>query len=280
MEFGSGISLQANPGARMIWRLILLFLLSLPGKVDAQRAFQLAPPLIRYPSVFFERELLVGLDFAQPGARIHYTLDGSLPTEADAVYTQPILIREARVTVQARSFAPGFLPSAVSAITFIRQGLPVRSVAGTSPDPKYPGNGLPSLIDNRGGILHTGSPTWIGYQVDHIELEVELDRPENVQSVLLHFLENQGSWIFMPEQIEVWAYDDLKKEYVSLGRQSFPPGITASAQPSCRPVLVPAVSPQQIHKLKLVIQVLKKIPDGHPAQGQHAWAFIDEIKIY
>jgi hypothetical protein len=32
--------------------------------------------------------------------------------------------------------------------------------------------------------------------------------------------------------------------------------------------------------LKLVLLPLKIIPAWHPAKGNHAWLFIDEIKVY
>jgi hypothetical protein len=32
-------------------------------------------------------------------------------------------------------------------------------------------------------------------------------------------------------------------------------------------------------KLKLVIKSNKKLPKGHPAEGEYAWLFIDEILL-
>ena len=34
---------------------------------------------------------------------------------------------------------------------------------------------------------------------------------------------------------------------------------------------------QKAEKLRLVIKSNKKLPKGHPAQGEYAWLFVDEI---
>jgi hypothetical protein len=49
----------------------------------------------------------------EPGAEIHYTLDGTVPTKADPVYRQPIQLREPTI-VRARAFKTGFVKSIVS----------------------------------------------------------------------------------------------------------------------------------------------------------------------
>jgi hypothetical protein len=49
----------------------------------------------------------------EAGAEIHYTLDGTVPTKADPVYSQPIQLREPTI-VRARAFRAGFVKSIVS----------------------------------------------------------------------------------------------------------------------------------------------------------------------
>ena len=54
---------------------------------------------------------------ATPGARIYYTLDGSLPTEASPLYTGPLHLTTAGV-VRARAFLSGWLPSVASVANY------------------------------------------------------------------------------------------------------------------------------------------------------------------
>ncbi len=69
------------------------------------------------------------------GENVHYTLDGSDPTESDAEYTEPITVTETTV-VRAASFPEGQLPSeSVTWSYFLREGstLPIVSLV-TDPD--------------------------------------------------------------------------------------------------------------------------------------------------
>jgi predicted alpha-1,2-mannosidase len=56
------------------------------------------------------------------GATIHYTLDGSEPTEQSAVYTQPLTI-SANATIKAKGFKQGYEPSATTNVEATRADL-------------------------------------------------------------------------------------------------------------------------------------------------------------
>jgi hypothetical protein len=53
-----------------------------------------------------------------PGATIHYTTDGSTPTESSATYAAPVTVA-ASETLKAMATAPGDTPSAVASATFV-----------------------------------------------------------------------------------------------------------------------------------------------------------------
>lgn len=61
--------------------------------------------------------LKVGLE-AEAGATIHYTTDGSEPTEQSAIYTDSILLNRMTTTVQAIAVVEGKLNSAIASATF------------------------------------------------------------------------------------------------------------------------------------------------------------------
>lgn len=70
----------------------------------------LAPPVISPSAGNFEKPLEVGFNQNEPGAEIHYTLDGSVPTASDPLYVKPLKL--ARPTIlRARAFKPGFTRS-------------------------------------------------------------------------------------------------------------------------------------------------------------------------
>ena len=65
----------------------------------------------------------VTLACAVPGAAIRYTLDGSEPTEASALYEGAVTCSNAMTLVRARAFKTGMAPSAISQAGFFRRGM-------------------------------------------------------------------------------------------------------------------------------------------------------------
>ena len=60
----------------------------------------------------------VALSTSTPGAVIHYTLDGSTPSESSPVYAGPVPVSEKTTTIRAIAIAPGLPPSSVSSAAY------------------------------------------------------------------------------------------------------------------------------------------------------------------
>lgn len=260
-------------------RIGLLLVPVLFQQVSAQNSFQLAPPLLKYASVFFSHEASVEIKFAQPGATVHYTCNNREPTEKDPVYTGPVLLKKNFTTLKAKAFGKDFLPSETVAVTFIKDGKKIRTVESTPADPKYPGNGSCSLTDNQGGFSPAGSPTWLGYRCDTVTVKVELEKPQTVKAVLLNFLQSESSWIFLPDEIVIYRFDKKTNRFRPLGKQ-YLSSEKETKDSRCAYRLVAAKRNTITDKLLINLVVKKAIPEWHPAKGQHAWMFMDEIKIY
>lgn len=67
--------------------------------------------------------LTVTLSTSTPGARVHYTLDGSEPASSSPLYLRPLILEQS-ATVKARSFRDGLLDSFVSAARYTITGEP------------------------------------------------------------------------------------------------------------------------------------------------------------
>jgi hypothetical protein len=80
----------------------------------------------------FEDSVTVSVSSPTPGAEIHYTTDGSEPTESSPLYSGAFVLT-ATTTVRARAFHPGMLPSRVSVAGFAeaREFTP-KGIAGLS----------------------------------------------------------------------------------------------------------------------------------------------------
>jgi len=240
---------------------------------------QLAPPLLKYQSVFFKDAATVELSFAQHGTSIHYTLNNQLPTEKDKIYTRPILVNNLITTVKAITAGEGFLSSEVVAATFIKDGLKIISIQQTAANERFPGNGNNTLIDNEGGMVDLNAKTWFGYQQDSVEINMLLEDRQKISSVLIHCLQDNGGWIFLPEHIQVFYFEEAKKSFQLVAEQ-WNPSKEIITGASCVPIIITLPKKIMARKIKIVLRGIQSLPEGHPGKGKPGWLFIDEIKLY
>jgi hypothetical protein len=76
-----------------------------------------APVIEPAPGTYID-EVSVVMSTPTPGATIHYTTDGSTPTESDQAYTGAFPLTEDTI-LSARAFAPGTTPSTVTTAEYI-----------------------------------------------------------------------------------------------------------------------------------------------------------------
>jgi hypothetical protein len=259
--------------------LLLLLFACWIQPVFSQELFQLAPPLLKYSSVFFENSTSVQIRFAQEGTRVHYTLNGQEPTKEDQVYKGPVTITQNLTTLKAKSFGAAFLPSETATVTFIKDGKRVKSLTYTAPHTSYPGKGEQSLTDNLGGEAQTSSNNWMGYQCDTVSIRVDLGRKQKVNSVLLHFLQSESAWIFLPELIRVYVDNPKTPGFQLLGTEQLSVEKETTGS-QCRYSMIKASRKMKTQHVYITLLVRKEMPAWHAAHGQHAWMFIDELKIY
>ena len=254
---------------------LLFFLSSFTARAQQ---FQLAPPYIKFSSVFFDKSQLVEMKFEQPGTVIRYTLDGKEPNTQSNAYTEPVLINRHNQVLKAKVFGDGFLPSETVEERFVNQGLKILSCSSSSPNPKYPGNSSKILIDGQGGSPSFGDGSWLGFDCDSVSFLIQLSQKETVSSIMAHLMESQGSWIFLPQSVSVYSLENGTKAQVTLK----PITINNKEQKASLAQLsfFEFTKPVQTQTLQLEMQVVRKMPEWHPAKGEHAWLFIDEIKVY
>ncbi len=260
--------------------IILLQALVLSTFCVGQSPVQLAPPLLKYQSVFFKNEAIVELKFAQKGTQIHYTLNGKNTKGKDLIYSKPIQIKNSFTTVNAMVEGDGFLPSEMVSATFIKDGLEIQSVEYSPASVRFRGNGKNTLVDNEGGKTDLNSPTWLGYQQDSVELIVLMKKKEKLSSVLINCLQDHGSWVFLPGQIRLYYFDERSQAYQLIAEQVTPAKEIINGA-SCIPIIMKPSSKKILaSKIKIIMRGIQSLPEAHPGKGQPGWLFIDEIKVY
>jgi hypothetical protein len=76
-----------------------------------------AAPTFSLPGGTYSRAQTVALYDSAPDATIYYTINGTTPTKASAVYTSPIMITKSQ-TVKALATAPGYSASKIASATY------------------------------------------------------------------------------------------------------------------------------------------------------------------
>jgi uncharacterized repeat protein (TIGR03806 family) len=79
------------------------------------------PPAISPVQGNYDKPIEATLTDAEPGAIIRYTLDGSLPTASDLIYTKPIHLTGSTI-LRAKAFKPGFTKSITAQQVFVIGG--------------------------------------------------------------------------------------------------------------------------------------------------------------
>ena len=259
--------------------LNIMLALSLCLHCLGQTPVQLAPPLLKSSSVFFKQAAIVELKFAQQGTHIYYTLNGQAPTEKDNIYKKPIQIKKSLTTLRAITAGAAFSPSEIVSVTFVKDGLEIKSEQHSNPNEKYQGNGVNTLFDNEGGVANMKSTNWIGYQQDTVEIMVEMKTSQPLHSVLIDFLQDYKSWVFPPQIISVEYFNQSNQTFELFSEKKFEFNKSNNA-PECRPILLTAENKIVTDQLKIKLYGFTSLPDWLAGKRRHGWIFVDEIKVY
>lgn len=254
--------------------LILAFL-----PAFSQKTLKLAPPYIQFESVFYEKQGNAALEFAKENTQIRYTTNGQDPTEKDRLFTKPIVLKKKSSVLKARVFGAGFEASETVGATFYKAGFRIDSVATTLPHQLYPGSGPKTLIDRLGGRDAFNSKTWMGFASDMVQMEIRLKSPVKVKRIMLHVLENQAAWIYLPHKVEVYAQAKEGGPWELISQTEGETGDFQSKS-QCRAFWIKLQKAPKTRHLLVKAYPLAKIPDSHPGKGNPAWLFIDEVNLY
>jgi hexosaminidase len=112
----------------------------------------------------------------------------------------------------------------------------------------------------------------LGFSGKDLIATIDFGKTEEINKLTISFLENEGSWIYFPKNIEILVSND---------------GINfeRAKQVSSEEIVQMRgeVAVNDISKkgrfLKVIATNFGKIPDGNPGAGSNAWLFVDEIGV-
>jgi len=217
------------------------------------------------------------ISFAGIGGKpvnIYYTTNGSEPTAKSQRFTKPFFI-EADTTVKAFAVDGDRRSLAVTAkYHHLPHDWKITLLSKYSS--QYTGGGDLSLIDGIRGTSNLSDGAWQGYQGKDLIAIVDLGEVQQVSTVAVGFLQDIGSWIWMPRGVDV---------ELSLDGKTFRPAMSITSDVSEKregaitKEFVKSIPPTSARYLRIRAVNFGKIPAWHPGSGGDAWIFADEIII-
>ncbi|MBU2559161.1 MAG: GH92 family glycosyl hydrolase [Bacteroidetes bacterium] len=234
-----------------------------------------ATPSIKADSKTFTDSIQIRLQHPKAGAQIFYSLDGSLPTAKSQVYSDAIsLTASTQIRVMAK-----IENKQSSAITGNFYKIPAgRTIdLASSYSPQYPAGGDIALIDRQHGNTDFRTGSWQGYQGVDLEATVDLGKRQKIKSISIGFLQDQRSWIFMPERVHFsLSVDGRNFTEIGVIQNTIPATLDGSIIKHFEMDIVA----RKARFVRVIATNRKVCPPNHLGGGEPAWIFADEISIH
>ena len=211
---------------------------------------------------------------------IYYTLDGSTPDSTATRYTAPFPL-ERSATIRAIAYNE-YGEGVVSEQYLLSHKAMGASITLRTPystyRPVYSGGGAEALIDGQLGASGTyADGHWQGYWGDSIDAVIDLGQPTALSRVRMRFMQHSFDWVLAPREVQVYTSADGQK-WTPAGRQrfSFSPRETGPRLRNCAVGLPQGTVARYV---RVVVPNREPLPAWHPAPGQPAYIFTDEIIV-
>lgn len=222
----------------------------------------------------FTSELTISMGHIDSESVIAYTTNGKEPTLASKRYAEPFKIdRTTNLKVKAFVFDKG--SETVEADFFKIAGGRTITLANEY-NPQYHAGGENALIDHLKGSADFRTGAWQGFFGDDLIAVIDLGTQQVIKRLEIGFLQDQNSWIFMPQYVEFQVSLD-GDQFESLGK------IFNNIPEKDNGGIVKRFVKKPDNKLTRYVKIIGvnrgNCPDWHIGKGEPAWIFADEITI-
>jgi hexosaminidase len=148
-----------------------------------------------------------------------------------------------------------------------------------TPNKSYPGDGAFTLVNgvqNENGLAK--SSEFLGFLGNDLDATIDLKNTTDISKVTLHVLDQNGSWIYLPRQVEIIYIPNT--DYQESDYKNFPveiKHIDPIKEKGMNTITIK--SKQQCRYLRIVAKNFGIIPAGNQGAGNPAWLFADEIEV-
>ncbi|SHJ77229.1 hexosaminidase [Arenibacter nanhaiticus] len=214
--------------------------------------------------------LSIALKNEFPEADIRYSLDGSDITVASKKYAKPFVVNKT-TEIKAQVFKDG-TPVGVlfeKTINYHKAvGKPVTYL--NKYHDSYQGGKEIGMVNVVRGSMNFHDGQWQGWLGDHMALVIDMEAPTAIEKITVGTLENQGSGIYFPIQVEVMLSSDGKTfKNAGIVKRGFAANINSELKD-----FVVDLEKQSARYIKVIATNLST-----PPTGGKAWMFIDEVIV-
>ncbi len=144
--------------------------------------------------------------------------------------------------------------------------------------PKYPADGIPTLVDGVKGTTDYRY-SWLGWEAVDTSVTVDLGEVREISRVAADFLQVVMSWIWLPAEVrwltsvdgETWeAAAVLEPREADTRKDAFTERFECWFMPA----------PRKARYVRLEATSRKHCPPWHHAAGGDAWIFLDEVMVF
>ncbi|HBY53543.1 MAG TPA: beta-N-acetylhexosaminidase [Marinilabiliales bacterium] len=208
-------------------------------------------------------------------ARIFYTLDGSIPTENSAVYTDTLKINESSklraIIIRGKDDS-----STLSEDISLRKSSLKKTTALQPINKEYEFKGVTTLIDGLKGNSNYKSGRWIAFYKNDMEVVIDLGQTMSFQKLEVTTCISKYQWIFDARSIAIEVSSD-NTTFTRIASKDLPPLEKNSPNGVKTHLLEFPVS--NARYVKVIATSEKNIPEWHGAKGNSAYLFVDEISL-
>lgn len=225
----------------------------------------------------FNRPLTISMTCPDPEAEIHYTTDGSEPTEKSPVYKSSFVILKS-CTIKAKAFKKGQLASFVALRQFNR--LNIKNTTFVNPPvERYGKDADIALMDGKKGAPGDYHNDWLGFEGVDMEATIELAVPTNISTVKVGLCHEPNDWVMWPKGVWV-SFSKDGNEFTDWQMAELPVFDRPDKMQGHGRIEARArVSVSQAKFVRVKVESQGILPEWHPYAGQKAWIMVDEVVV-
>jgi uncharacterized membrane protein len=237
---------------------------------------QLEMPFINTNRTIFVDTIHVDIKSRLKEIDIRYTLNGDAPTIKSPVFDKTLVLDDSKI-LKARVFKNNWKPSEPLVINYAKILKKITDFAVTQkPDENYSDES--KLFDLTEGSTDFRDGNWVGYFGENLSASIDLGASKKVNNITISALEDIGSWILYPTNINIYMSNTKNGKFRKIGDLKIE---RVNKDTNLRKQKFTITMPEITGRFfKIEIKNHKELPSWHPSAGNPSWIFVDEIYFW